>query len=228
MKPDSPAVQDMPADVALEVEAADDAPGPIVDESEPIAFPSSDNGKPASVAPSANGHVPSPPPKDNAPAPVSFPGVSFPGGGYDDDSQRAASTDTPRAALTPGVTFEAQSPPSESRGDTPDPEAEPKRKRISSQNFQRLARRISITTRRAGSTGAGISMPNIPGIPGFKRDSSGKSKDDAPVTDAPVVTDSPAGSVRGPSEDRPDASAPPSRGATLKKKDKKEKRKSTI
>jgi ATP-binding cassette subfamily B (MDR/TAP) protein 6 len=215
VKLDSPAVQDMPADIVVEAEAADDAPGPIVDEPESITFPSSDNGKPASIAPSANGHVPSLPPKDNAP--ISFPGVSFPGGGYDDESQRAASTDTPRAAQTPGVTFEAQAPPSESRGDTPDPEAEPKRKRISSQNFQRLARRISITTRRSGSIGAGISIPNIPG---FKRDNSGKSKDDAPVTDAPVVTDSPAGSVRGPSED----STPPAR-ATLKKK---EKRKSTI
>jgi hypothetical protein len=39
VKPDSPAVQDMPADIAVETEAADDAPGPIINEPEPIALP---------------------------------------------------------------------------------------------------------------------------------------------------------------------------------------------
>ncbi|KAF5389422.1 hypothetical protein D9757_004356 [Collybiopsis confluens] len=80
----------------------------------------------------------------------------------------------------PGVTFEAAVSPS--RAGTPDPDAEPKRKRISSQNFQRLARRISVSTRRQGSV-ASI-------IPGLKRDSSprvsvddgaGGSANDSPV-----------------------------------------------
>jgi len=65
----------------------------------------------------------------------------------------------------------------ESEQPTPDQGAaspDPKRKRISSQNFQRLARRISISGRRSGS-----SSSNIPGIanliPGLKRgDSSAK------------------------------------------------------
>ncbi len=74
----------------------------------------------------------------------------------------------PTVTSGPSVTFgtSAHSPPS--RTGTPNPENEPKRKRISSQNFQRLARRLSLTTRRQGSTSS-----IIPGIPGLgKRDSS--------------------------------------------------------
>ncbi|KAJ7072460.1 hypothetical protein C8F01DRAFT_1216110 [Mycena amicta] len=80
------------------------------------------------------------------------------------------------APATPGVTFE---PNLTSPTTSPDPEAEPKRKRISSQNFQRLARRISIGTRRQGSTSSIASI-----IPGLKRDKSG---DDASV-DSPTTS----------------------------------------
>jgi len=76
----------------------------------------------------------------------------------------------PISVLGPSVTFGSgvNSPPS--RTGTPDPEADAKHKRISSQNFQRLARRLSLTTRRQGSTSS-----IIPGIPGLgKRDSSPK------------------------------------------------------
>lgn len=74
----------------------------------------------------------------------------------------------PVVSSGPNVTFGTgvNSPPS--RTGTPDPENEPKRKRISSQNFQRLARRLSLTTRRQGSTSSII--PSIPGL--GKRDSS--------------------------------------------------------
>jgi hypothetical protein len=54
----------------------------------------------------------------------------------------------PAAAITPGVMFSSKvnMPPCTGR---PDPDSELKRKRIS---FQRLARRISLTTRRTGSS----------------------------------------------------------------------------
>ena len=88
----------------------------------------------------------------------------------------------PVASPTPGpaVTFEASVPPS--RTGTPDPDSEHKRKRISSQNFQRLARRISITTRRSSLI--------IPGIPGLKKDSSKASTED-------TGNDSGSGSMKG-------------------------------
>jgi ATP-binding cassette subfamily B (MDR/TAP) protein 6 len=97
---------------------------------------------------------------------------------------------SPPLSATPpvaGVTFD-----SSSRNATPDPESEPKRKRISSQNFQKLARRISLTaqmTRRQASTSSMLS-----GIPGLKRDGSPRvSTDDVA---ARVSTDSPAGSIK--------------------------------
>ena len=96
---------------------------------------------------------------DPAPAALAFPTSESPG------------TQTPAEPVLssgPSVTFGTgiNSPPS--RTGTPDPENEPKRKRISSQNFQRLARRLSLTTRRQGSTSSII--PSIPGL--GKRDSS--------------------------------------------------------
>jgi ATP-binding cassette subfamily B (MDR/TAP) protein 6 len=100
----------------------------------------------------------------------------------------------------PSVTFGSSlnSPPS--RSGTPDPEAEPKRKRISSQNFQRLARRLSLNTRRQGSTSSLI--PGLPGLPGLgKRDSSPKVSIDDPSrgesSAARNSTDTPAESLKG-------------------------------
>ncbi|KJA27744.1 hypothetical protein HYPSUDRAFT_130746 [Hypholoma sublateritium FD-334 SS-4] len=128
----------------------------------------------------------------------------------------------PMPAPGPAVTFGASvnSPPS--RTGTPDPESEPKRKRISSQNFQRLARRISLTTRRTGSSSM---IPSISGLPGFKREQSPRvSSDDAATrgegSNAGASNDSPAGSITGAGDD--------SKGK-LKKKDKKDKnRKGTL
>jgi len=139
--------------------------------------------------------------------PVQFPSSSV----FPTDPVRAspvhfpASEDAPdhRASLSasssppPGVTFDANlsSPP---RTDTPDPDGEPKRKMISTQNFQRLARRISITAKRQSSSF----------IPGLKRDSSPRvSTDDG----RPERTESPSGSVKGDDKGK-------------KKKDKKERK----
>ena len=120
------------------------------------------------------------------PQPVTFPTtVAFPGSGEAESRPSNANGSRPQS---PGVTFEPQSPPS--RNETPDPDAEPKRKRTASQNFQRLSRRISIGTRRAGSA---LSIP-IHGIPGFKREGTSTSTStnkDEPVTDAPVTSSPP-------------------------------------
>ena len=96
-------------------------------------------------------------------------------------------SDSP-VSFTPAVTFGVSSPPS--RTGTPGPEDEGKRKRISSQNFQRLARRISLSTRRQGS------ISSI--IPGLKRSESPRaSMDDNDARAEGSTTDSPASSVRG-------------------------------
>jgi len=114
--------------------------------------------------------------------------VAFPGSG-DTESRDTPSIANGSRPQSPGVTFEPQSPPS--RNETPDPDAEPKRKRTASQNFQRLGRRISIGTRRAGSA---LAIP-IQNIPGFKREGTSTSTNkDEPVTDAPV-TGSPSPSL---------------------------------
>jgi hypothetical protein len=139
--------------------------------------------------------------------PVTFPTtVAFPGSGDVEphDTPSIANGSRPQS---PAVTFEPQSPPS--RNETPDPDAEPKRRRTASQNFQRLGRRISIGTRRAGSA---LAIP-IQNIPGLKREgtSTSTNKDD-PVTDPPV-TDSPSPSLSDVAK------------AKWLKRDKKEKRK---
>ena len=169
----------------------------------------------------------------HSPTPISAP-IAFPTSG--DSQSEIHRVDTPASGApaqvvipmptpTPGpaVTFGASvnSPPS--RTGTPDPDSEPKRKRISSQNFQRLARRISLTTRRTGSSTSMI--PSISGLPGFKREQSPRvSSDDAATrgegSNAGTSNDSPAGSITGAGDD--------SKGK-LKKKDKKDKnRKGTL
>lgn len=121
--------------------------------------------------------------------PVTFPAtVAFPGSG-DVESHDTPSIANGSRPQTPAVTFEPQPPPS--RNETPDPDAEQKRKRTASQNFQRLGRRISIGTRRAGSA---LAIP-IQNIPGFKREgTSTLINKDEPVTDAPA-SDSPSPSL---------------------------------
>lgn len=109
------------------------------------------------------------------------------------------------AKPAPAVTFGSDVNPS--RTGTPDPDSEPKRKRISSQNFQRLARRISISAKRQSSS-------MIPSIPGLKRDSRDSPR--VSVDESSRDTDSATGSIKADDKGK-------------KKKDKKDKtRKSTL
>ncbi|KAG9037208.1 hypothetical protein FRB95_006461 [Tulasnella sp. JGI-2019a] len=106
-----------------------------------------------------------------APPPVAFPTTStpdpspppaapigFPGSPSETSSQRKL----PSAAPTPSISFKPLDPPSgrptASGTQTPAEDKEPKRKRISSQNFQRLARRLSLGTRKNSSSN---SIPQV-------------------------------------------------------------------
>jgi len=133
--------------------------------------------------------------------PVAFPTsdsapVAFPTSTSDETaSQRAPST-----AQAPGITF-AQGTSTPERTGTPDPESETKRKRISSQNFQRLARRISVTAKRKGS------ISGIPILGNLRRDTSGSGS--APAQESTdsdagrkASTESPAASISDSDKDK--------------------------
>lgn len=131
-----------------------------------------------------------------APASLAFP--------TSDSTQQSPSERTASQSQSGGgVTFEdsVNAPPS--RSATPDLDAEPKRKRIASQNFQRFARKISLTTRRQGSGSF---------IPGIKRDDPSMQQPPQDGTGARNSNDSNAASVQS--------------DVGKKKKEKKEKRKS--
>lgn len=103
--------------------------------------------------------------------------VAFPTSG--DDQSSVVSPETPQDTPAPApqaVTFDDSV--HSSRVGSPDPDSEPKRKMISSQNFQRLARRISVSGRRQGSTSS-----ILPAL--LKRDSqtakTGSAVDSPPV-----------------------------------------------
>jgi hypothetical protein len=106
-------------------------------------------------------------------APIAFPTST---------SDETASQKAPSTTQTPGITF-AQGVSTPERTGTPDPESETKRKRISSQNFQRLARRLSVTTKRAGS------ISGIPILGNLRRDATSGSGS----TQAQESTDGDAG-----------------------------------
>jgi ATP-binding cassette subfamily B (MDR/TAP) protein 6 len=164
----------------------------------PVAFPASEPTV-APVAFPASESSPSLPTSPLAAQPLVFPVA---------DDASVAEPEATASGAAPGVTFD---PALTSPTTSPDPDAEPKRKRISSQNFQRLARKISLTTRRSGSgSGSTSSITNI--IPGLKRDRSG---DD--------------GSIRGEGSGRDSIDSPTASVSDkkLKKKDKKDKRKSS-
>ncbi|KAF9222607.1 hypothetical protein BS17DRAFT_783120 [Gyrodon lividus] len=123
-----------------------------------------------------------PGPSDGS-APVAFPTSSdtafaFP---TSDDSRSISSASQAHIRLPTSITFDTTATPprvstpdpSGAASSSPTPEAEGKRKRISSQNFQRLARRISLSTPRKGTGIQGI--PGIAGIAGvLRRDTSSK------------------------------------------------------
>ena len=74
-------------------------------------------------------------------APIAFPTST---------SNETVSQKAPSMTQTPGITFAQGISTPECTG-TPDPESETKHKCISFQNFQHLARRLSVTTKCAGS-----------------------------------------------------------------------------
>ena len=170
----------------------------------PVAFPSSDVG----IVPVSD----TTPPQVN---PVALPTsdaalVAFPGS----TSDESASQKAPSTTQNPGVMFAPEVGTPE-RTATPDPESDTKRKRISSQNFQRLARRISITTRRSGS----ISGLPIPILGNFRRDSTSASSSSAP---AQVSTEGDAGAKA--SSESPAPSIQSDSDKDKAKKDKKKRR----
>ncbi|KIY66216.1 mitochondrial half-size ABC transporter [Cylindrobasidium torrendii FP15055 ss-10] len=202
----APSVHEKPASVAPSLPPKDaastsDAPTAFPTSDAPMTFPSQDDRADDSLA--AQPTTP----------PVTFPSsseapVSFPGG---DTESVADNGGTVRSVpQSPGVTFE--NGPSDRDG-TPNPDTEPKRKRISSQNFQRMARRISISTKRQGSMVSSI-------IDGLKR------------TDTPRgSSDEQTGSLRGESGSQRESPAPSvtedGRRKSSKEDRKKLKRKST-
>ncbi|KAI0356362.1 hypothetical protein OH77DRAFT_1589332 [Trametes cingulata] len=194
------------ASVPAEREAAPEPAAPGEATAAPVAFPSSDDTAPVSF-PSGDG-APLAFPTSDSPAPIAFPASPETG------SQREGSV--AERAQSPGVTFqEAQTP---SRTGTPDPEADGKRRRtLSTQGIQRLARRISITTRRQGSS---TSIPAIAGqfIPGLKRENTAGSNPEEGSSSKDTPKDGPSASV---SSDIGKA-----KSAKIKK-EKKNKRKST-
>ena len=119
-------------------------------------------------------------------APGSAP-VAFPSGGDDAGSSKPASVS---ATPSGGITFspEVNSPPS--RSGTPDPDAGPKRKRISSQNFQRLAKKITMVRRNSSSASidpeASTSSLESPGATAKPKKSKLRRKSTAPPADKPV------------------------------------------
>jgi len=182
-----------------------------------VAFPSSEDQEALELPAAEDGSAPS----DDTPAPVAFPSsdspapIAFPGSGDDTESQRAMSI--PERAQTPqttGVTFQdAQTPQRSGTPSSPDPDGK-RRRTLSTQGIQRLARRISVS-RRQDSTS---SIPKIAGafMSGLKREGTSGSKDDNSTKDAGA-------------RESPTASVSSDIGKTKsKKKEKKDKRKSGV
>jgi len=192
------AVQDESAEVLSGASPAPQAviesAGPSEDTTIPAGSPPIAIPTPAAVAFPGSEEAIRSSPEDSAPA-VTFPSsdsavpITFPGS---PDSGSVEPSLSERVA-SPGVTFEDSQTPS--RTGTPDVEAEGRRKRtLSTQGIQRLARRISINTRRQDS-GSGSSIPKFAGamIPGFKRENTATPKDDGSSKDTP--RESPTASV---------------------------------
>ena len=209
------------SETAPEPEASALVAFPTSDESAPVTFPSEDGPKEA-VAPSESA-APVAFPASEASAPIAFPAASdgsapiaFPG-------SETASQDTrsvTERAQSPGVTFQNVATPP--RVGTPDVDQEGKRRRtLSTQGIQRLARRISISGRRQGSTASAILANAIPGLKRADTAASHDSGSRAEGTSTPRegTKSSPTASVNS---DLPRAKS------KKDKKDKKEKRRSVM
>lgn len=191
-----------------------------------VVLPVSDDLSVHEIPPTVTNEVPASTPEEplpsvhSEPSPVTFPAspsvqpISFPGSATEEVPSPPVQSPPPGPAVTFGDDVNSQP-----KNGTPDPDIEPKRKRISSQNFQRLARRISVTAsmaRRQASTSNVLA--NIPGLRRVDRE----SRDESPR----VSTDEPSEiGVRG-STDSPAGSLADKKDKKDKKKDKK--RKSTL
>lgn len=187
-----------PADLTVTAAGADteNSAAPSTPPSGPVVFPSDE---PVAF------------PSD---APVAFPNapISFPTSEQAPESE--SGLDTSGAPATPGVTFD-ESVAHPSRSETPDPSAEPKRKRTASQNFQRFARRVSLVGKRPGS--------------GFSAGSGGQStaadKDEVrpgSAREASTLSDETRGAAEGSATASPAASL--AEGKKLPRKEKLKKR----
>ncbi|KAG5719458.1 Heavy metal tolerance protein [Termitomyces sp. T112] len=210
--PSAHALVDVPADVSPA--AVVDLSGYPTTTTERVASQPAESTKHEELVPRSP-PIHSPIPITPVMAPLSFPTT-------DEPEQETPVLPKPQSSpvsipQTPAVSFPAHLTTPPSRTGTPDTDSEPKRKRISSQNFQRLARKISLTTRRQSSSSSII--PGISSIPGLKRESPRVSTDDnSQRGEGSQRNESPAGSIKD------------GEGKTkLKKKDKKEKnRKATM
>ena len=207
---------------AVEQEVLAQAP-PI---SAPIAFPSSELETPSPVAFPTTASTEALHASDHAHAPVSFPSsdktapipMAFPTHGASQENIPSVGTQSP------GVTF--SDAPSPARSGTPDLDHDGKRRRtLSTQGIQRLARRISIS--RQGSV-----SPSLPAAifhslkrgESSKRDSKESSRDEG----SPATPET--GSLKDGSpisKDSPDASVSSDTKGKKKDKKKEKKRKST-
>jgi len=152
---------------------------PTSDET-PVAFPSSSDGpeeevtfpssevaapEPAVEFPASDGATP-PVAASDGTAPIAFPGAK------DTASERAPSVAERSQQSPPAVTFQNLATPP--RSGTPDLEQDGKRRRtLSTQGIQRLARRISLSGRRQGSSGSILADV----VAGLKRENTTSSKD---------------------------------------------------
>ncbi|KAG8907443.1 hypothetical protein FRB99_004238 [Tulasnella sp. 403] len=132
---------------------------------EPSVVPSKDHGATRTPGAPAEPIQAPAPTQAEAPGPIAFPlsppqvsnpssPVAFPSSD-DSSSRRQSVLGAPSAQA---ITFKDEAPPGSGSGKE---DKEPKRRRISSQNFQRLARRISLG--RKGSSSSNIVLP--PGVP---------------------------------------------------------------
>jgi hypothetical protein len=174
-------------DVPVEAEAAPDAPVPEevpkvaeLPASPPVAFPRSEPSEDAAALATSPQESVAFPVSPELSAPVAF---AFPG-------SETSLTNSPAlsGAGTPGVTFQNIPSPS-TGGRTPDVDQDGKRRRtLSTQGMQRLARRLSVSGRRENSS---TSIPTAI-LNTFKRENSKRdvketlakdgSKDNLPIT----------------------------------------------
>jgi len=152
---------------------------------------------------------------NSIPPKVATPPVAFPASGLSVENIGSPPEPSAPVAFPTSSNDQAMSPPTnvtfeDSRSATPD-DPESKKKGRGTQNFQRMARRISLTTKRSESSGGFAAM-----IPGLRRDKD--HKDPSASTSPRMSEDNAAGgSLQG-------SPAPSVTSADKGKKDKKDKK----